>query len=63
MINNFKEQCFSEMIGSEAANKTDNNTVIPKKMELTLEIDSYCSILHSGKKLLSSAVITKKQFR
>lgn len=42
MINNFKEQCFSEMIGSEAANKTDNNTALQKKksnnMELTLKL-------------------------
>lgn len=53
IINNIKEQRFSKTVGSEAANKTDNNAwyfyFYFFKFKLTLEIDSYCSILHSAK--------------
>lgn len=52
------------MIGS--ANKTDNNILYYKKEKkkkmLTIEIDSYCSILYSGKESLSSVAVTKEQF-
>lgn len=64
MINNSKDQCFYEMIGS--ANKSDNNTLYYKKKKekkmLTVEIDSYCSILYSGKETSSSVAVTKEQF-
>lgn len=53
IINNIKEQHFSKTVGSEAANKTDNNAwyfyIFFFKFKLTLEIVNYCSILHSAK--------------